>query len=109
VCLDVPPDAYDAELACWLELTGWARRRSSEEFGRLSSPGQPIQILVQRLDEPRPAGAHLDLACSDPEATRRWHQEFGARLVARHEHWLVMVDPAGGAYCLTDRDPVVTG
>jgi hypothetical protein len=109
VCLDVGPAEHARELAFWQALTGWARRKSSPEFDLLYSARQPVRILVQRLDEQRPAGAHLDLACSDRDATRVWHQELGARLVSRHEHWLVMADPAGGTYCLTGRDPAATG
>jgi hypothetical protein len=105
VCLDIPPEDFEAEVGFWWELTGWDQRRGSAEFAGLRSEPLPVQILVQRLDETRPAGAHVDLACSDREATRGWHEELGARLVARHEHWLVMEDPAGGVYCLTERTP----
>ena len=105
VCLDVPPGVFEAEVGFWRELTGWAERRGMAEFVRLRSEALPVQILVQRLDETRAAGAHLDVACADREGTRVWHEELGARLVARFEHWLVMEDPAGGVYCLTERKP----
>ncbi|MET9830485.1 VOC family protein [Streptomyces sp. NPDC006385] len=108
VCLDVPPSAYDAEVAFWSALSGtWRSHRGSlPEFHVLTPPpGLPIRILLQRLGEERPASAHLDLACADIEATRARHEELGAGFVAQGSDWTVMRDPAGGTYCLTGRDP----
>jgi hypothetical protein len=107
VCLDIGPAAYDAETAFWAQLTRWELRHGSRpEFAILRPPSVlPIRILLQRLDEQRPSSAHLDLACSDVEAIRTWHEQCGARLVARFPNWLVMTDPANGTYCLTRRDP----
>ncbi|GAA5195966.1 hypothetical protein GCM10023322_63840 [Rugosimonospora acidiphila] len=112
VCLDIAPAAYDAEVAFWLAPTGWRPQNGSHaEFIALDPPPElPVRILLQRLEAARPAStrlisAHLDLACSDVEAVRDWHERLGARLVARYSDWLVMRDPAGGTYCLTRRDP----
>jgi hypothetical protein len=107
VCIDIAPAAYIAEVAFWTALTGWPSHRSAlPEFDLLKPPATlPIRILLQRLGSDRPTSAHLDLACSDVEAIRSWHEECGARLVARQSHWVVMEDPVGGSYCLTGRDP----
>jgi hypothetical protein len=107
VCVDIPPSAYDAEVAFWRALTGWAYHRGSRpEFGVLQPPDPlPARILLQRLDDDRPTSAHLDLACADIEAARAWHEACGARLVATFPRWLVMHDPTGAPYCLTARDP----
>jgi hypothetical protein len=108
VCLDVPPSAYDTEVAFWSGLlAGWESRAGSlPEFHVVKPPpGLPIRVLLQRLGEERPASAHLDLACTDIEATRAEHERLGARLVALGRHWTVMRDPADGTYCLTARDP----
>ncbi|GGW87552.1 VOC family protein [Streptomyces lomondensis] len=108
VCVDVPPSAYDAEVAFWSGLlAGWQSRPGAlPEFHVVEPPpGLPVRLLLQRLGEERPASAHLDLACADVEATRAWHEELGARFVARFSGWTVMRDPAGGTYCLTTRDP----
>jgi len=63
----------------------------------------PIRLLLQRLGTDRTASA--DLACSDVDATRAWHEACGAEVEQRRPLWTVMRDPAGGVYCLTARDP----
>ena len=49
--------------------------------------------------------AHLDLGTTDREAETARHLALGASVVAREEFWTVLTDPAGLAYCITDRDP----
>ncbi|HEX5088172.1 MAG TPA: VOC family protein [Nocardioides sp.] len=107
VCLDVPPSRYAAEMDFWAAVTGWRRRDPSpgSEFGRLT-PGadQPLQLLMQRLDDERDAvTAHLDWATSDREAEIRQHLAAGAELQKSFADWTVLRDPAGMTYCITDR------
>ncbi|MDH6587192.1 putative enzyme related to lactoylglutathione lyase [Streptomyces sp. SAI-133] len=112
VCLDVPPSLYEAEVAFWAALLHeWESLPGSlPEFHVLKPPaGLPVRILLQRLDEERPASAHPDLACADIEATRAEHERLGAEFVADGRSWTVMRDPAGGLYCLTGRDPETGG
>jgi hypothetical protein len=109
VCLDIPARLYDVEAAFWQALTGWERRPSPghREFERLHRPpGQPLHLLLQRLEEPTgPTRAHLDLACADREREARRHVRLGAVRLADHGHWTVLRDPAGASYCITDRTP----
>jgi hypothetical protein len=112
VCLDTPPSLHDAEVAFWAALLpDWESLSGSlPEFHVLKPPaGLPVRILLQRLDEERPASAHLDLACADIGATRAEHERLGAEFVAEGRHWTVMRDPACGTYCLTGRDPETGG
>ena len=103
MCLDVPVGGFDAEADFWAALTGWQRRAGSRpEFDFLVRPDRmPLRLLLQRVDGP--AGMHLDLACGDRAAEVAWHVSLGARTVAEFERWTTLRDPAGRAYCVTDR------
>ncbi|MBA9006833.1 VOC family protein [Thermomonospora cellulosilytica] len=108
VCIDIGPADYDAEVAFWAALTGWELRDTdSAEFKRLwPPPEQPVQFLLQRLEEERPASSHLDLAAgADAETACAWHERCGAEHVRTTAGWIVMRDPTGMVYCLTRRDP----
>ncbi|WP_405392788.1 VOC family protein [Streptomyces sp. NBC_01102] len=108
LCLDVAPAAFDAEVAFWAALTEWESTPGDhKEFHALRPHlDLPVHLLLQRLDEARPASAHLDIACPDLAAGQAWHERCGATLVRQGPAWTVLRDPAGGVYCLTRRDPV---
>lgn len=108
VCLDIGPSAYDAELAFWQALTGFSRTPTvppDGEFRRLDGPGA-VRLLLQRLDDDRAPGYHLDLSADDRAAETARHVALGATVVGVHDEWTVLSDPAGSAYCVTDRRPV---
>jgi hypothetical protein len=108
VCLDVPPADYVTECAFWSTLLGLPLRASRfAEFHSLERPDDvAVRILLQRRDDDAPAGAHLDLACDDRDAETARHVALGAEVVRRRfDGWTVLRDPAGLAYCITDRDP----
>ncbi|WP_246595369.1 VOC family protein [Actinoplanes auranticolor] len=104
MCLDVPVGGFDAEADFWAALTGWPRRAGSlPEFDFLLRPdGMPLRLLLQRVGGTA-AGMHLDLACTDRAAEVAWHRELGAEVVGGYERWTTLRDPAGRAYCITDR------
>jgi hypothetical protein len=107
VCLDIPPGRYDAEMDFWAGVTGWQRTgpEPGSEFGRLTpGPDQPLQLLLQRLDdEQESVTAHLDWATTGREAEIAQHVAAGAEVQGRFEGWTVMRDPAGMTYCITRR------
>lgn len=108
ICLDITPEIYEKETAFWSAVTGWPLLIAPRaEYRAVQAPdGQlPIRLLLQRLDEPREAGAHPDLSAADRAASTVAHEALGATVVGVFEHWTVLRDPAGGLYCLTDRDP----
>lgn len=109
VCLDLPGAVHDGEVAFWQQMTGWELRSSAsyDEFSSLwRPPEQPLRILLQRLGEQTgTVRAHLDLATTDRAAETERHVRLGARVVDERERWTVLADPAGTAYCITDRDP----
>jgi hypothetical protein len=110
VSVDVPSDGFERECAFWAALTGWeAHEAPHPGFVVLRSPaGMPVRIILQRLASSVPgqrAGAHLDFGCTDRGALGR-HVALGARVTATLDHWTVLADPAGRAYCLVGRDPI---
>ena len=107
ICFDLAPEDFDDEVRFWSVLTGWRLEGSAPgEFRRLQpEPPVPIRFLLQRLDESRPASAHLDVSCSDIPAGRAWHESLGATFLGEWPHWTTLRDPAGGVYCLTKGDP----
>lgn len=109
VCLDVGPSAFDRERDFWEEVTGFAPTRTdSPEFRRLDGPG-PLRLLLQRLDDERAPGFHLDLAADDRSAEVERHLALGATHVRAGRSWTVLTDPAGTAYCVTSRVPRIPG
>lgn len=112
VCLDVPPSAFETEVAFWGRLLAdWDSAPGSLPGFHVVKPpaGLPVRILLQRVAEERPVSAHPDLACADIEVVRARHEGLGAVFVAAFDHWTVMRDPTGGVYCLTGRDPETGG
>ena len=106
--IDVPAPLLEAELAFWRDLTGWRLRRTAyEEFHLLEVPaGQPLQVLVQRLDDDASeVSVHLDLTTDDVGAELARHVALGARVVTSHDHWTVMADPGGLRYCIAGDPP----
>lgn len=110
VCLDIPPSTYDREFAFWEDLTSWEARspRPDNEFARLTPPaGQPLQLLLQRLDQDEPAvRAHLDWCATDRDTEVDRHVAAGSTLVKRFDRgWTVLTGPDGFTYCVTERSP----
>jgi hypothetical protein len=110
VCLDIPPSTYGAEFAFWEDLTSWEARppRPDVEFARLTPPpGQPLQLLLQRLDRDEAAvRAHLDWCASDRDAEVARHVAAGSTFVQRFDRgWTVLTGPDGFTYCVTERSP----
>jgi hypothetical protein len=109
VCIDVPGELYDREEAFWRELTGSGIEPSPHhpEFRWLTPvEGHGARLLLQRLDDPLgEIRAHLDLSTTDRAAEAARHEALGATRVADFDIWTLLTDPAGLAYCVTDRVP----
>ena len=109
LCLDIPPDEFERELAFWAEFTGQeARPAPVPGYAYLTQPtGWPIRLLLQRRDSAAPGDrtrAHVDFGCTDTGARDR-HVALGARVTGAQEYWTVLSGPAGLVYCLVNRDP----
>ncbi|QIX27799.1 VOC family protein [Nocardioides sp. JQ2195] len=109
VCLDIPSGSYDEECAFWEAVTGWQLLgpTTSPEFTSLRRPAAiPLRLLLQRLgDQSGTVRGHLDLASDDRQSEVRRHTTLGAQLLEEYGEWTVLRDPAGSAYCITDRRP----
>lgn len=109
VCVDIPAEAWDTECGFWAGVTGWELYDGGRpEFRRLRKPdGQPVNVLLQRLDEApsERVTAHLDLAATNRDAEADRHLALGGTVINRMAGWTVMRDPVGTTYCITDRHP----
>ena len=109
LCLDVPPGDFEQELDFWAALTGQeAHPAPVPGYAYLTRPADwPARLLLQRRERAAPGDrtrGHVDFGCTDPEARDR-HVALGASVTAALEHWTVLTDPAGRAYCLVNRNP----
>jgi hypothetical protein len=109
VCLDIPRAVFDQEADFWEEVAGWPHVPAGlPEFDRLlPPPGQPLRILLQRIEDEHGdrARMHLDFASEDRDAEVARHVELGGRVVRRTDWWTTLLDPSGRAYCITRRHP----
>jgi predicted enzyme related to lactoylglutathione lyase len=108
VCLDIPGRHLAEETTFWVRLTGWEHTQGRfAEFTNLERPdGQPLRLLLQRLDtDEGSVRAHFDLSSADRVAEVVRHRSLDAELVNETGNWTVLRDPAGLEYCVTDRDP----
>ncbi len=109
--LDLVPDEHAQAAAFWQAVTGYTTsepRDEQDEFSRLERDEPlPIQLLLQRLEEPTGrVRAHLDVATTDRAAETARHEALGASVLDTNDRgWTVLRPPAGPAYCLTDRTP----
>jgi hypothetical protein len=112
VCIDSPVAAHDREVAFWRDLlpAGWVESAAPEFSGKWhDDAGSPLQLLLQRLDEPDgPVRAHLDHGTDDlPAEVRRLH-DLGAEDIGPGRGWHALRDPAGLPFCATENSPEQT-
>jgi Glyoxalase-like domain len=110
LCVDVPADRYEEELAFWRAATEWDDEPvDAPEFHRLVHREEsPLQLLVQRLgpdDRGTRARAHLDLGTDDVAAEAARVQALGSRVLDARDGIVVLEDPAGLPFCVTGNDP----
>lgn len=115
LCIDIPANTFEAEIAFWEALTGWgAGRTQLAEFRSLGQPPHiPYRFLFQKLgddDARADVHVHLDISCGGKNhAVRDRHAALGAEVGETHVQWTIMRDPAGLDYCVTNREPFAAG
>lgn len=109
VCIDAPGAAHDLEVEFWRALLGgrWVAASSPEFSGKWhDDAGSPVQLLFQRLDEPRGrVRAHLDLGTDDLDADAARLRSLGAHDLGPGRGWHAFLDPVGLAFCTTGNSP----
>lgn len=105
LCVDIPPAAYDAEVAFWSAFLEREPEQSGPEFVRLH--GEPwLRVLLQRLDTgDGPVRGHVDLATDDRAAEVERLVGLGATPSYVGRAWTALRPPAGPVLCVTDRLP----
>ncbi|GAB3622399.1 VOC family protein [Mariniluteicoccus endophyticus] len=105
-------DAADpAPLAAfWSQVLGWPTAYADDDYAMLAGPSHALGI--GRVDDFQPptwpdSGRkqfHLDLAADDVEAAVARCVELGATRPDDQpgETWVVLLDPAGHPFCVTD-------
>ncbi|SDS07424.1 hypothetical protein SAMN04488543_1016 [Friedmanniella luteola] len=110
VCLDLPPRLVDVDAAFWRAALAWREVPvdDPEFLGRLvPSPGHPLQVLLQRLDDDDggPTRLHLDLGSEDLAADVTLLQDRGAAPLHEGDGFVALRDPAGQVFCVTRNAP----
>lgn len=98
--VDVPHEAFDAEVAFWSGVLGRLPDRDPAEpdYADFGEPSPGAQFMVQRVDDE--ARMHLDIETDDVETEVQRLEALGARRVSRGEDWWILRDPAGLVFCV---------
>lgn len=109
LCVDIPEDSFDDEVAFWRSVTGWPSESVTRpEYHRLRPPAaSPVFFLLQRLgpEERGPVRLHLDLGTDDVAAEIDRVRALGAEPQDATHPWAVFTDPARLPFCVTPRPP----
>lgn len=106
VLVDHPASDWDAGVAFWSGVQGVAPEPG--ESGTYWAIGEVggVRLESQRIGDGTPPRIHLDIETDDVPAEIARVVALGARVVADHDTWAVLADPAGLPFCVV---PVQTG
>lgn len=112
ICIDVPHEHFDADVAFWSRVTGWAVNPASlPEYRSFAQPAElPLRILLQQLgaDDSGAPRSHLDISAGEHQpAIVDAHVAQGATVRDAQEQWTALTAPGGLVYCITDRAPLL--
>jgi hypothetical protein len=112
VCIDSPAKVHDREVDFWRALlpSRWTGSPAREFAGKWhDDAGSPLQLLLQRLDEPTgTVRAHLDHGTDDVSAEVRRLRDLGAEEIGPGRGWHTLRDRAQLAFCVTQNSPAQT-
>ena len=100
--IDVPSAGLDATVRFWAgALYGSPRRLVDHpEFTALDGAASLPHVGFQDIGPTAAARVHLDIETDDIEAEVSRLTDLGAVIEQRHQHWVVLRDPAGLLFCL---------
>ncbi|GAB16828.1 hypothetical protein GOEFS_015_00250 [Gordonia effusa NBRC 100432] len=110
VLITVPRKDFDAELAFWSTITGWAIDNSPPQSDAPASARfvrrdpLPLSVVLTPVADAS-VGAQVSLAATSvPDEVAR-HEDWGATVVADATTSVLMADPVGRPYRITNRNP----
>jgi hypothetical protein len=100
--IDVPTDVNEPEREFWTAALAAHQRPAKvyPEYHVLEDGATPNSVAVQDIGTAA-ARVHFDVESSDIEAEVSRLLGLGAQLVERHAEWVVLRDPAGLLFCVT--------
>lgn len=82
----------------WARALGWPCLETDEKYGKLATPPDQPDVLIQQVDHP--SRVHLDIETDDIEAEVARLSGLGAKVVERLERWTIMEAPTGHRFCV---------
>ncbi|NMO04378.1 VOC family protein [Gordonia sp. TBRC 11910] len=110
VLITVPHKAFDAEVAFFSTVTGWtidaappqSDAPASTRF--LRDDPLPLSVVLTPVDDEHTA-AQVSLAATSVADEVARHEDWGATVIADATTSVVMADPVGRRYRITNRNP----
>lgn len=96
--IDSQVEDKSAAIDFWAQALGWPGRETGEKYGKLATPSDQPDVLIQQVDHS--SRVHLDIESDDIEAEVARLEALGAKVVERLERWAVMEAPTGHRFCV---------
>jgi len=96
--IDSQVEEKSSAIDFWAGALGWSGHEVDEKYGKLATPSDQPDVLIQQVDHP--SRVHLDIESDDIEAEVVRLEKLGATVVERLERWTVMEAPTGHRFCV---------
>lgn len=96
--IDSQGEEKSSAIDFWSQALGWPCHETGEKYGKLATPPDQPDVLIQQVDHP--SRVHLDIESDDIEAEVIRLEGLGAAVVERRERWTVMEAPTGHRFCV---------
>lgn len=96
--IDSQGEEKSSAIDFWAQVLGWPCHETDEKYGKLATPPDQPDVLIQQVDHP--SRVHLDIESDDIEAEVIRLESLGAMVVERRERWTVMEAPTGHRFCV---------